>query len=158
MRLRISQLLDPSRVLLDVRSKRRTYAISEVAKQLDGLPQVPNYVGFYSELLARERLDTTCIGHEVALPHARTDHAVDIVMAAGRSNAGVLFENCNQVVRLMFVLATPKSRAQDYLVVVGALCRLLKDGDVRKALLEANSPEAFIDAIVAAEERSLGAA
>jgi mannitol/fructose-specific phosphotransferase system IIA component (Ntr-type) len=156
MPLRISQILDPARVVADVQSKRRTQAINEVARRLEGLPQVTNYAGFYAELLARERLDTTCIGNEVALPHARTDHAADIVMAAGRSVEGVLFENSGQTVRLIFVLATPKARAQDYLMVVGALCRLLKDADTRAALLSAETPEAFMAAIVAAEQRAGG--
>jgi mannitol/fructose-specific phosphotransferase system IIA component (Ntr-type) len=154
MSVRISQLLDPSRVVLDLQTTRRTQAIHEVAKRLEGLPQIVNFGGFYTELLARERLDTTCIGNEVALPHARTDHATEIVMAAGRSLGGVNFENCNQTVRLLFVLATPRNRALEYLQVVGALCRLLKDSSTRSALMEATTPEAFLSAIVEAETRA----
>jgi len=154
MGLRISQLLDPSRIVLDVQATKRTNAINEVARRLEGIPQLTNFGSFYTELLARERLDTTCIGNEIALPHARTDHTSEIVMAVGRSTQGVLFENSNQTVRLMFVLATPKSRAQDYLLVVGALCRLLKDAALRAALLEATTPEAFIDVIAQAEDRA----
>jgi len=154
MGLRISQLLDPSRIVLDVQATKRTHAINEVARRLEGIPQLSNFGAFYTELLARERLDTTCIGNEIALPHARTDHTSEIVMAVGRSSSGVLFENSNQTVRLMFVLATPKSRAQDYLLVVGALCRLLKDAALRTALLEAATPEAFIDIIAQAEART----
>jgi mannitol/fructose-specific phosphotransferase system IIA component (Ntr-type) len=154
MSVRISQLLDPSRVALDLQATKRTQAINEVAKRLEGLPQITNFAGFYTELLARERLDTTCIGNEVALPHARTDHATEIVMAAGRSVGGVNFENCNQTVRLLFVLATPKNRALEYLQVVGALCRLLKDASTRTALMEATTPEAFLAAIVEAETRA----
>jgi mannitol/fructose-specific phosphotransferase system IIA component (Ntr-type) len=154
MGLRISQLLDPSRIVLDLQSTKRTQAINEVARRLEGIPQLTNFAAFYTELLARERLDTTCIGNEIALPHARTDHTTEIVMAVGRSTGGVLFENSNQTVRLMFVLATPKSRAQDYLLVVGALCRLLKDPALRGALMEATTPEAFIDVIAQAEARA----
>lgn len=157
MGLRISQLLDPSRIVLDVQATKRTHAINEVARRLEGIPQLTNFSAFYTELLARERLDTTCIGNEIALPHARTDHTSEIVMAVGRSNGGVLFENSNQTVRLMFVLATPKSRAQDYLLVVGALCRLLKDPALRAALMEAVSPESFIELIAQAEERTSAA-
>lgn len=155
MALRISQLLDPSRIVLDVQATRRTHAINEVARRLEGMPQMSNFGAFYTELLARERLDTTCIGNEIALPHARTDHTTEIVMAVGRSAQGVLFENSNQTVRLMFVLATPKSRAQDYLLVVGALCRLLKDPILRTALLEATTPEGFIELIAQAEARAM---
>jgi mannitol/fructose-specific phosphotransferase system IIA component (Ntr-type) len=158
MGLRISQLLDPSRIVLCIQATKRTQAIHEVARRLDGLPQVTNFPAFYTELLARERLDTTCIGNEIALPHARTDHTSEIVMSVGRSTGGVLFENCSQTVRLMFVLATPKNRAQDYLLVVGALCRLLKDPVLRGALMDAPTPEAFITLIAEAESRPTASA
>lgn len=155
---RLSRLLDPTRITLNVHSAKRTAAINEVARLLDGHAEVSNFQGFYNELLARERLDTTCLGNEVALPHARTEHVQQIVMAVGRSDAGVHFENGNQTVRLMFVLGTPKSNPGDYLQVVSALCKILKDAANRKALLEAESPEAFIAAVVSAEERLLSPA
>jgi mannitol/fructose-specific phosphotransferase system IIA component (Ntr-type) len=150
---RLSRLLDPTRITLHIHSARRTAAINEVARLLDGHAEVSNFQGFYNELLARERLDTTCLGNEIALPHARTEHVQQIVMAVGRSDAGVHFENGNQTVRLMFVLGTPKSNPGDYLQVVSALCKILKDGANRKAMLEAETPEAFIAAVVAAEEK-----
>ena len=156
MAARLSKLLDPSRILLSVQSTKRTAALNEVAKLLDGHPDVANYPGFYNELLARDRLDTTCLGNGVALPHARTEHVKKIVLAVGRSNDGVLFENSNQTVRLMFVLGTPKSNPTDYLILVGALCRLIKDAGSRDALMSAASPEAFITTVKDLEDKILG--
>ncbi len=150
---RLSQLLDPTRISLSVQSAKRTVALNEVARLLDGHPEVSNFQGFYNELLARERLDTTCLGNEIALPHARTEHVQKIVLAVGRSDQGVHFENGNQTVRLMFVLGTPKSNPGDYLTVVSALCKILKDAANRDALMRADSPAAFIQAVVAAEDK-----
>lgn len=155
---RLSQLLDPSRVTLSVNSAKRTTALNEVARLLDGHPEVTNFQGFYNELLARERLDTTCLGNQIALPHARTEHVQRIVLAVGRSDQGVHFENGNQTVKLMFVLGTPKSNPGDYLSVVSALCKILKDPANRDALFRAETPAAFIQAIVSAEEKLLAPA
>jgi mannitol/fructose-specific phosphotransferase system IIA component (Ntr-type) len=152
---RLSSLLDPSRIRLQVLGNKRTVALNEIARQLDGHPDVTNFQGFYNELLARERLDTTCLGNEIALPHARTEHVQKIVMAVGRSDQGVLFENSNQTVKLMFVLGTPKSNPTDYLQVVSALCKIFKDSANRDALLSAATPEEFVQAIVNAEEKLL---
>ncbi len=152
---RLSTLLDPSRISLTLRSVKRTAAINEVARLLDGHPEVLNFQGFYNELLARERLDTTCLGNEIALPHARTEHVQSIVMAVGRSASGVPFENGNQTVRLMFVLGTPKSNPGDYLQVVSALCRILKEATNREALLAAPTPQDFIRILAAAEDKLL---
>jgi mannitol/fructose-specific phosphotransferase system IIA component (Ntr-type) len=155
---RLSQLLDPSRVTLSVNSAKRTTALNEVARLLDGHPEVTNFQGFYNELLARERLDTTCLGNQIALPHARTEHVQRIVLAVGRSEQGVHFENGNQTVKLMFVLGTPKSNPGDYLSVVSALCKILKDPANRDALFRADTPAAFIQAIISAEEKLLAPA
>ena len=156
MAVRLSTLLDPSRITLAIQSTKRTTALNEVAKLLESHPDVANFQGFYNELLARERLDTTCLGNEVALPHARTEHVKKIVLAVGRSQDGVLFENSNQNVRLMFVLGTPKSNPTDYLILVGALCRLIKDPTSREALLAAPTPDAFIATMRELENRILG--
>ncbi len=156
MATRLSKLLDPARITLSVQSAKRTTAIHEVATLLENHPDVANFQGFYNELLARERLDTTCLGNEIALPHARTEHVKRIVLAVGRSAEGVLFENSNQTVRLMFVLGTPKNNPTDYLILVGALCRLIKDAASRDALLAAPDPEAFIATVRALEEKLLG--
>lgn len=156
MATRLSKLLDPARITLAVQSTKRTNAINEVAKLLESHPDVVNFQGFYNELLARERLDTTCLGNEIALPHARTEHVKKIVLAIGRSTDGVLFENSNQMVKLMFVLGTPKNNPTDYLILVGALCRLIKDAASRDALLAAPTPEAFIQTITELENKILG--
>ncbi len=146
-------LIDPARIILAVQSTRRTTALNEVARRLAGHPLVSNYAGFYQELLARDRLDTTCLGNEIALPHARTEHVTGLVLAVGRSPAGVNFEKDNQTVRLLFVLGTPKNNPMAYLQVVSTLCKIFKDAANREALLAAPTPEAFAEVLIAAEER-----
>lgn len=154
----ISRLLDPSRIILSLQNSKRTAALNELSQKLLGNPEITNFDGFYQELLARDRLDTTCLGNGIAVPHARTEHAKSIVMAVGRHSQGILFEQGNDTVRLMFMLATPKSNPGDYLLVVSALCRLLKDTNTRAALLAAETPEAFIAVIAAAENKALAPA
>lgn len=150
---KITSLLDPSRISLHVQSVKRTAALNEIARLLEGHPDVANYAGFYDELLARDRLDTTCLGNAVALPHARTEHVKKIVMAVGRSETGIPFDANGEIVRLFFVLGTPKTKPGDYLAVVSALCKILKDPADRATFLNANTPEAFIAAISAAEAK-----
>ena len=154
----LSKLLDPSRIVLSVRSSKRTAALNEVARLLDGHPHVTNYTGFYQELLARDRLDTTCLGNEIALPHARTEHVSDLVLAIGRSPGGVVFEKGDQNVRLLFVLGTPKNNPMAYLQVVSTLCKIFKHAANREALLQADSPEAFVAVLATAEEKLLAPA
>jgi mannitol/fructose-specific phosphotransferase system IIA component (Ntr-type) len=149
----LRKLLEPSRIALAIQATRRTAALNEVARLLDGHPSVANFTGFYNELLARDRLDTTCLGNHIALPHARTEHVTDLVLAIGRSPRGVTFEKDDQTVHLLFVLGTPKSNPMAYLQVVSTLCKIFKDASNREALLAADTPAAFIAVLVAAEDR-----
>ena len=154
---RLSQLLDPARISLQVKNTKRTSALNEVAQLLASHPAMQNFDGFYAELLARDRLDTTSLGHGFAVPHARTDHVQRIVLAVGRSDAGIPFEG-GETVRLMFMLGTPKARPGDYLQVLSTLCRMLKYPENREAFLAAPTPEDFTKALVAAENKLLGPA
>jgi mannitol/fructose-specific phosphotransferase system IIA component (Ntr-type) len=58
----------------------------------------------------------------------------------------------------MFVLGTPKSNPGDYLMLVGSLCRLIKDAPNREALLTAPTPEAFIATVKGLEDKVLAPA
>jgi mannitol/fructose-specific phosphotransferase system IIA component (Ntr-type) len=150
---KLSSLLDPSRIALHLQSTKRTAALNEIARQLEGHAAVTNFGGFYDELLARDRLDTTCLGNGVALPHARTEHVKEIVLAVGRSDSGIPMEQSGETVRLFFMLGTPKTKPGDYLAVVSALCKLLRDASTREAMLGAATPEEFIGVIRAAEDK-----
>jgi len=151
---KITSLLDPARIVLTLKGAKRTDALHDTARLLDGHPEVSNFAGFYEELLARDRLDTTCLGNGVALPHARTEHVKKIVMAVGRCDAGVAFDEAQgEIVKLFFVLGTPKSKPGDYLAVVSTLCKLLRDPTDRAAFLAAPTPEALIAAVTAVEKK-----
>ena len=149
--MQISSLLKPDQIKLELDQGKRCNAINEVAQLLQHNPNVTNFAGFYEELLARERIESTCLGNEIAFPHARTDSLKGMVLAVGRSTGGVWFENSSQNVKLIFVIGTPKRMVTDYLSVVGGLARLLKDANTREALLTVQGVDEFIATLTKAE-------
>jgi len=149
--MQISSLLKPEQIKLELDQTKRCNAINEVAQLLQSNPNVTNFAGFYEELLARERIESTCLGNEIAFPHARTDSLKGMVLAIGRSTPGVWFENSSQNVKLIFVIGTPKRMVTDYLSVVGGLARLLKDSSTREQLLTAKNLDEFIATLTKAE-------
>ena len=149
--MQISSLLKPEQIKMELAQQKRCNAINEVAQLLQSNPNVTNFAGFYEELLARERIESTCLGNEIAFPHARTDSLKGMVLAIGRSTKGVWFENSSQTVKLIFVIGTPKRMVTDYLSVVGGLARLLKDASTREQLISAPNVEDFIATLTQAE-------
>ena len=150
---KITSLLDPARIQLHLQSTDHAAALIEISQLLRDNADVTDFDGFFEALLARDRLDTTNLGNGIALPHARTEHVTRIVMAVGRSDAGIAFETNGDVVKLFFVLGTPKEKPGDYLAVLSALCKILRDPADRTAIFNAATPDAFIAAIRKVETR-----
>jgi len=145
--MKLSELLHPVQILLDLKENKRTAAIHEVAGLLEKDEGVINFKGFYDELLARERVEATSLGNGVAFPHARTDHVKRLVLAVGRSVEGVNFEAGGEKIHFIFVIGTPRRMVTEYLALVGAMARLLRNEEVRLKLLSARTPEEFLAAL-----------
>jgi mannitol/fructose-specific phosphotransferase system IIA component (Ntr-type) len=79
----------------------------------------------------------------------RTDLVDEIVIGVGRSRAGIPFGENQQRAHLIFVIGVPERLLSDYLVCVGTLARLMKDGTIRSRLLNAETPHEFIEALMA---------
>lgn len=149
---KIALLLNANTIKLNVQAKQKTAALREVAELLVQSKSVANFDAFFQEILERERVSNTALGHDVAIPHARTDQCTDIVMAVGRSTDGIDFEAKDGLpVRLIFLIGTPKAMVTDYLRVVGNLARLLRQDSLRQELLDAPDAAAFIKIIEQAE-------
>ena len=69
------------------------------------------------------------------------------MLGIGRSRDGVPFGNIGERARLIFVIAVPRQLITDYLICVGALARLTKDAATRTALLQAQTPTEFLEAL-----------
>ena len=139
--------LSPALVLLDLPAADETTAIRAVTALLVGQADVADADALAAEVIAREKLSPTALGHGVAFPHARTAGVRQLVMAVGRSRAGVKFADGKETVHFLFVIGTPPDRVPPYLALVGYLARQLKDEKVRAKLLAAATAEDFLDVL-----------
>jgi fructose-specific phosphotransferase system IIA component len=148
----LADLLKPEAINLNVQARQKNAALREVASLLLQNKSVTNFDAFFHEILERERISNTALGHDVAIPHARTEQCTEILIAIGRNMEGIDFESRdNGPVRLIFLIGTPKQMVTEYLRVVGNLARLLRRDDIRQRLLEAPDADAFIRVIAEAE-------
>lgn len=99
--------------------------------------------GFLTDVLGRMRLASVCLAEDIALPHARTDAVARMVLAVGRVRSGVAFDAEHPAVRLVFLIGTPRRDVGEYLKVVAALSRLLRQPAVRSGLLAARDEAEF---------------
>ena len=137
-----AELLAAAPIAVDLTAANEEEAIRAVAGLLQGNRAVGDAGKLAAEVLEREKLSPTAMGHGVAVPHARTSGVREIVMAVGRSREGVAYAGAaDGPVHFFFVIGTPPNQAPQYLSVVGRLARLLKHEEVRKQLLAASTTE-----------------
>jgi fructose-specific phosphotransferase system IIA component len=149
---KVAGLLRAETINLNLQASEKVAALREVAETLFKCGCVANFEAFFGEILERERVSNTALGHDIAIPHARTEHCSEILVAVGRSSAGIDFEaKDGQPVRLIFLIGTPKQMVTEYLRVVGNLARLLRQDSLRQALLSTTDATAFIKLIEEAE-------
>ncbi|CAN5179757.1 hypothetical protein BH20VER2_BH20VER2_15240 [soil metagenome] len=140
----LADVLEAEQVTLELRAATRDEALREIVGTLSGQGKVRDAEAFLAEVIAREEEHTTCIGHGVAFPHARTDLVSEIVLGIGRRRESIRF--CEgEDVNLIFVVGVPRRMVNDYLICVGALARLVKDRRTREALMKTGSVEEFVE-------------
>jgi len=146
MAVALSELLDDKQVALQLRARKPASALREIVQLLAANGKIDNPKKFLEQVLAREMKNPSTVEHGVVFPHARTDLVNQIVIGIGRSRAGIPFADGRRA-QLIFVIAVPQQLVNDYVICVGALARIVADEVTRTALLQAETPRQFIDAL-----------
>jgi PTS system nitrogen regulatory IIA component len=99
-------------------------------------------------LLDREKIGSTGIGEEVAIPHAKLDVVKEVVAAFGRSPQGVDFDSLDgKPAYIFFLLLAPVDSTGPHLKALARLSRILKDKPFREALKKAETEEEILKLI-----------
>jgi len=153
--LQVSDYIRDDLVLLDLEAKDKAEAIRKLIDLLTQKGVVRDADDFFREVMEREKLGSTAVGHGVALPHARTEKLDDIVVAMGRCKEGIDFgADDGQPVHLIFLIGTPLKEVNRYLKLLAGLSRLLRQAEVREALMSAQKPSEVREALMDAQQVS----
>ncbi len=140
--MQISEYFRDDLVFLDLEASSKEETIRKMSAAMEKAGVIPDADRFFKEVMEREKLGTTAVGHGVALPHARTEKLNDIVVAFARLKEGVDFgADDGEPVRLVFLIGTPLKEVNRYLKLLASLSRALRKPEVREALLKAATPE-----------------
>lgn len=142
----ISDLLNPGFIDLNLKAADKDEAIRVVAHMGKDHPEIQDFPSFCRSVYERESAGSTSIGRGVAIPHARTDLVNQMVLIVARCPEGIVFDpKDSEPVRFIFLVGTPKRMVTDYLRIIGALARCMKDDEFRQKLLTVQTAEGFVD-------------
>jgi PTS system nitrogen regulatory IIA component len=141
----VTNILSPDRIVFLERANKID-SLTCLAQRLASAPQVKNAPELLAEILKREKLMSTAIGHGLAIPHVCIASVSDLVMAVGISrNAITDFQLIDDSpVHFVIMIAAAANQHSYYLRTLSHFSARLKDTALRSALLDAQTPsEAF---------------
>lgn len=122
-------------------------AIQALIDALDDAHKLKDKEAFHKAILDREKIVSTGIGLEVAIPHAKLTGYEDFFICIGiQGGKGIDWNSLDgSQVHLIFMIGGPDNRQTEYLKILSKLTMAIKDPQRRKALLKATSAKQVID-------------
>jgi PTS system nitrogen regulatory IIA component len=104
----------------------------------------------FNDLLARERLGSTGLGHGVAIPHCRSSRCTSVTGMLLKLAQPIDFEAVDdQPVDLVFALIVPAEAHDEHLQALSALATAFNEADFRDKLRHADSDQSLYEQALA---------
>jgi len=127
----------------EVTATEKKEAILQVIDTCKVFASIPDRDRFKRAVFRRERIETTGIGHGVAIAHGKILGLDQVYVGLGLSKPGITYGSLDgSPVHLLFVIASSPVTQITYLRVLGKLLETARRSDIRSRL-DAFEPEAF---------------
>lgn len=133
--MHITEILTPERTFSRMQGGSKKRVLETVAKKIaQQIPHLePNTL--FDNLVNRERLGSTAIGHGVAIPHCRLTQCSNTIGSLIHLDQAVDFDSSDNVpVDLLFILLVPADATDEHLKTLSSLAELFSQSDYRKKL------------------------
>jgi mannitol/fructose-specific phosphotransferase system IIA component (Ntr-type) len=154
--MKLSELIDAKAVVSEIGANSKKDAIRElvVALASAGKVQEAEVDSLVAALMAREQLGSTGIGQGLAVPHAKHEKVSELVVAFGRSRAGVEFDSLDgEPAYLFFLLLSNKEASGMHLEALAYITKLLRDDLFCRFLRDAKDTGEVLDLLKEADEK-----
>lgn len=134
---------DETRFIPSVRARTKSGVLKELAGLLAEDSEIRHADVLLEALEAREKLGSTGIGKEVAIPHSRTLSVPRLKALIARSKKGIDWDAPDgKPVKIIFlVVAPPQERTNRYLPLLGGLVSAMQKKKGRDGVLAAKTFE-----------------
>ncbi len=140
--MKILDLLAPDRIMPELHAGNKRGVLEELAKTLVEGPDGLTVAAVMEVLLDRERLGSTGIGDNIAIPHGKLAQLTELRLSFGRSLKGVDFDSMDgKPSNLFFLLLAPVNSAGLHLKALAKISRMLMSQSFRDNLMKAPGAE-----------------
>ncbi len=151
--MELEHFFDKSQII-QLKNTEKQLVLKEMLTKLEQLEKIENVDRYYAQIVHRESLENTGIGHGFAIPHARTDSVSDFITIFGVAGESIEYQSFDGVpVNFILLSIFPTSMSTKYLYMVGMMARIFSNKEKREAIEEARTP-AKIYALLKKEAKS----
>ena len=140
--MKIDEILTKESVIADLLGDNKVEVIKEMTQCLKKNNFIKNDQALFETLMEREKLGSTGIGENVAIPHGKSDEVTQIITVLARSKKGVEFESLDQKpVHFVCMVIAPAHSTGQHLKVLARVSRIFKNQGIREEILEAENSD-----------------
>ncbi|QPJ63560.1 MAG: PTS sugar transporter subunit IIA [Candidatus Nitronauta litoralis] len=136
--MKISEILSEDFIIANLEPKTKSGVLETLCRFLKEKGIIKDDITLQEALLEREKLGSTGIGENVAIPHAKSDDIDRIFCVFGKSDNGIEYESLDQKpVNFVCLLLAPSNSTGQHLKALARIARLLKSQNLREDILKA---------------------
>ncbi len=151
--MQIRDFLKPEGILIGCAASDKKSVLDTLVELHDRCGNLKNAAAYYEQVLIREEEGTTAVGGATAIPHAQGSAVRRTGLCAMTLQEGIQWGAPDGgPVQLIFLIAAP-GQGSEHLTVLSRLITMLMNKSIARALIRAESPEAFL-AILEEEENT----
>ncbi len=142
--MKIDEILKKESVIANLVGKKKLEVIQEMTSCLKQNNIIKDDQALFTTLMEREKLGSTGIGENVAIPHGKSDELTQIITVFARSLGGVDFESLDQKpVHYVCMVIAPAHSTGQHLKALARISRLFKNQALREGILKAEDSNAI---------------
>ncbi|MDC1123411.1 PTS sugar transporter subunit IIA [Nitrospinaceae bacterium] len=142
--MKIDEILKKESVIADLVGKNKLEVIQEMTSCIKQNNIIKDDQALFTTLMEREKLGSTGIGENVAIPHGKSDELTQIITVFARSLGGVDFESLDQKpVHFVCMVIAPAHSTGQHLKALARISRLFKNQALREGILKAEDSNAI---------------
>ncbi|MEK9628567.1 MAG: PTS sugar transporter subunit IIA [Nitrospinota bacterium] len=142
--MKIDEILKKESVIADLAGNNKLDVIKEMTECLKQNNIISDDKALFETLMEREKLGSTGIGENVAIPHGKSDELTQIITVFARSLKGVDFESLDQKpVHFVCMVIAPAHSTGQHLKALARISRLFKNQGLREGILKAEDSNAI---------------
>ena len=140
--MRLTDIIRSECIKVPLEATDKLQAIAELLALLDAEGLVKDSAAVLQAVTEREAVRSTGIGQGFAIPHGKSPHVDELVLAIGKLDEPIDFDSIDkQPVNVIFLLISPSDQTGPHIQALACISRLMTEMGLRKKLNDAKTAQ-----------------